>query len=406
MKNIFQKIFGNFPAKIISVLMAAAIWIYVGSGQAQIGNFPGKIPLEVKNTPQGLVAVLEVESVLLKLVAAANIWQQLGPNSFAATISLADLNEGTYEIPVQVISYITGVQIVEVTPSKVLVHLEKMTEKEVPVILQVAGKPADGYVVGDWQMKPERVKVKGASSVVAKILEGVAKVTLAGEKETLKRIVPVVALDSSGNQIKNLTFNPQELEAEIPLVQASSAKTVGIKVNTIGQPKEGFWVSRIETDPSLVAVTASAELIGKISFVETKEININGLDKTQEFTTSFKLSPGVIILDNVSKVTVKIAVSPISSARLFDVGFSWQNLTAGLKVASAEPSKATLVLSGSTFDLSKIKAKDIAINIDLSGLSLSGTYSVDISRSSILLPTGISFSSVVPSAVNIRLDTR
>jgi len=75
-----------------------------------------------------------------------------------------------------------------------------------------------------------------------------------------------------------------------------------------------------------------------------------------------------------------------------------------LKVASVDPEVVTLVLTGSTYDLSQVAVKDIAINVDLGSFSQAGVHSVDISRSNISLPNGISFSSVVPSAINVRLE--
>ncbi|KKQ73761.1 MAG: YbbR family protein [Berkelbacteria bacterium GW2011_GWB1_38_5] len=381
--NIFQKFFQNFPAKISSVLIAVLIWIYVGSGLAQIDTFPGKIPIDFKNSPQGLIAVSDVESVSVKIVAASALWKNLNADSFSAIIDLSGFTEGTYELPVKLNSNVSDVQIVEVSPAKVLVRLEKITEKEVPVVLQVEGKAATGFVVGDWKLKPDRVKVSGASSELGKILEATAKITLAGEKDNLQRILKVVALDSAGNEIRNLSFSPSEVEAQVPLVQASSAKTVGIKVITSGQP---------------------ADLINQISFIETKEINITGLSETKEFTTILKPAVGVTVLDNVPLVKAKIVVSPIASTRQFQVGFNWKNLNSSLKVASVDPEVVTLVLTGSTYDLSQVAVKDIAINVDLGSFSQAGVHSVDISRSNISLPNGISFSSVVPSAINVRLE--
>lgn len=406
MKQFLKKIFQNFGAKIASVLIAIAIWIYVGSGLAQIGTFPGKIPLDFKNTPQGLVAVSDVSGVSVKIVAAANLWKSLTADSFSAAIDLSGYTEGTYELPVKVAANNTDIQVVEINPQKAIVRLEKITEKEVPVILQIEGKAADGFVVGDWKIKPDRVKVSGASSEVAEILEGVAKVTLAGEKDNLQRIVKVMALDSSGNEIRNLKFTPTEVEVQVPLVKASSAKTVGIKVIITGQPAEGFWISQIETEPPAVAVTASASLIGEINFIETKEINITGLSATKEFTTVLKPAVGVTILDNVSIVSAKIVVTPITTTRQFQVGFNWQNLNSNLKVASVEPAMVTLVLVGSTYDLSRLTTQNIAINIDLGVFFEPGVYSVDITRSNIVAPAGISFSSVVPSAINVGLENR
>lgn len=405
MKRTFEIIFGNFFAKIVCLLLAMGIWLYVGTGQAKIDTFPGRIPLDFVNVQDGLVATSEVENVSIKIVADGTIWQSLGSGSFTATVDLANLNEGTYELPVKVTSQ-AAVQIVEINPQKVLVRLEKMTKKEVPVNLVVEGKPAQGLVVGDWKIKPDRVEVAGASSVIAKIFEATAKLNLNGENSTVQKMVKLVALDANGNEIRNLVFQPFEVEVDVPLVQASSAKTVGIKVVTTGQPAAGFWVSKIESTPAAVAVTASSSLISQISFIETKEIDINGLSADWQYETTLKPTPGVVILDNVNLVKVKISVSLVNSTRQVSTGFNFQNLSSNLKVTSVDPQKVTVVVTGSAADLAKLDAGEVRINLDLGRFVSPGTYSLDITRSNIDLPSGIGFSSVVPSALNVQLGNR
>lgn len=400
----FRFIFGNFTAKIISLLIAVGIWVYVGSGFAQIGNFPGNISIDFLNVPQDLVAVSDSSSVSVKIVAAANIWRNLNDDSFSATVDLYNLNQGTYELPVQVSSRNPDVQIVEVNPKKIIVRLEKISSKEIPVVLQVEGKPASGLAVGDWKLSPARVQISGASSVLEKIMQATAKISLNGEKDSLQRMVKPLALDSSGNEIKNIQFSPSEIEAEIPLVQASSAKTVGVKVATTGQVTDGFWISGFETQPSSVAITASASLINDISFVETQKVNVTGLSNVKEFITTLNPAAGVTVLDNISQVKVRVLVSPINSTRQFEAGFYWKNLNPNLKVVSATPDKASLIVTGSTQDLSRITSKDVIINVDLGSFYGPGTYTVDILRSNVVLPSGISFSSIVPSAITVRLE--
>lgn len=403
---MIKRIFRNWTAKIVCLFLAAGLWVYVGTGQASIGNFPGRIPLEINNVPQGLVAVTDIDNVSLKIVAAANIWKNLGAGSFSASIDLTGLGEGTYEMPVNVLSNVREAQIVEINPAKVLIRLEKIAKKEVPVTLLVEGKAADSYVVGNWKIQPDRVQVSGASSVVAKILEATVKITLSGEKETINKVIRVSSLDANGQEIKNLEFSPAEVLIEVPLVQASSAKTVGIKVVTTGQPAQGYWISKIESEPSSVTITASATLINQISFLETKEVDLSGLSRDKETTTTLKPNPGVNVLDTVDKIKVKISLSQTPSSKQVQAGFSWQGLSDSLKVIGVEPTTVTVVVTGSTTDLALLKPGDVVVNVDLSSIQVAGTYSLDISRADISTPSGISFSSVVPSAINVRVDSR
>ena len=112
MKKIIKAIFRNFPVKIICLLIAAGLWIYVGMGQAQSGTFPGRLPIEFRHAPSGLVAISDIDSVSIKIVASANLWKTLGTSSFSAVVDLTGLSEGIFEVPIDVTTDISEVQII------------------------------------------------------------------------------------------------------------------------------------------------------------------------------------------------------------------------------------------------------------------------------------------------------
>lgn len=406
MKKLFNIIFKNWFAKIICVLLAGVLWIYVGIGQTKNTDFPGGVPLQLRNVPAGLVAVTDVDKVSIRVVAESNVFQQLSAESFSAYLDLSGLSAGTYDAKVTAMAHVANVSVVEINPSKVAVRLETKAEKEVSVNCLIDGTAGEGLAPGLCEPTPAKVKVSGAKSVVNGLNEATARINLQGETADFKKTVKLVGLDANDKEIKSITFSPEEILVTVPIVKAATIKTIGIKVNTTGLPAEGFWISKIETNPATVTVTAGESIINQVNFIETNPVDVSNLNKNKKIEVTLKPSSGVVLIDKIEKIVVSLTVSKNQSTREIEAGFSWQNLSSNLKVTLAEPSSVKVVVTGPSDQLSNLTAGDISVIVDLSGLDVPGTHSVDISRASIAGPTGISVSSIVPSAINIRVDTK
>jgi YbbR domain-containing protein len=406
MKKITDFFFKNFQAKVVCVLLALVLWVYVGTGLTKTAEFPGQIPLDIKNVPQGLVAVTDTDTITVKVVADSSIFQKLSNDSFKAYLDLTGYKAGTYQIKPTVTVSQANVAIVETNPAQITISLEPSIQKDVPVAVQVDGKAGDGLVAGQTTADPNHVTVAGAKSVIESMQTATAKITLNGETSDFKKMTKLVSLDAKGKDIKNLTFTPAEVIVNVPIVKASNVKTVGIKVNTTGNPANGYWISQITTEPMTVTVTASEATVTQLTYIGTAPVSINDLNKNTTINTTLAPPAGVSVLDKIEQVKVTITVSKNQATKQIDTGFKWQGLASNLKVTSVDPSSVKVVVTGPQDVLSGLSSDDISIVVDLSGNNAPGTYSVDISRSSISGPTGVSVSSVVPSAINVRLDTK
>lgn len=405
MTKILDIIFRNWQAKIISVFLALSLWLYVGIGQTRNDFFPGGLPLQIKNVPEGFVAITDVDRVKVRVVASPDLWKKLSADSFSAYLDLGGLQPGVNEVKVTVISSVGDIQVVETDPAKVLVRIESRIEKEVPVNVLIDGKAGEGLVAGDWKVEPNKVKVNGAKSIVDSLLEATAKISLDGQTADFKKSAKLEGLDSQGKTISNLEFTPKEAIVSVPIIKASNVKTVGIKANIQGTLADGFWISKIEVTPQTVTIAAAEAQIGKINYVLTNAIDISNVNKSTFFEVPLKPDAGISILDSVDKVKVELFITKSQSTKEIETGFKWQG--SNLNVVSVEPTTVKVVVSGPSDKLATLTASDISLIIDLSSTKdIPGTYSIDISRSNISGPSGISVSSIVPSAISVRVDTK
>lgn len=64
-----------------------------------------------------------------------------------------------------------GVKVLSINPSGVLVKLETVKRREVPVRLELRGSPADGFKITKTELSPEFVRVKGPETRVDQLAE-------------------------------------------------------------------------------------------------------------------------------------------------------------------------------------------------------------------------------------------
>ena len=157
----------NFGTECISVIIAIVLWVVVlGSRNVEVTK---DIPLEVI-TPTELVASNDIpDHVSFRLS---------GPKAFLRAIldrredpirvNLSGSKPGlvTYRFFSDNIRVPIGVKILGINPTAIVIKLEPIKHKEVPVKVEVQGAPPEGYRLTHIQVVPETVKIKGAESKV------------------------------------------------------------------------------------------------------------------------------------------------------------------------------------------------------------------------------------------------
>jgi len=403
---MLKLITNNFWAKVLCIVLALGFWVYVAASASKVANFPGGVSIELRNVPTGLAAIADVDKVDVKVSADRTVWKNLSANSFSASVDLANLTQGTHELEINVVSNVQDVQIVEKSPEKILVRLEPIATKKVPVVNKIEGTAGEGLVPGDVQTDPSEVEISGPQSILNKIFEATAELKLNGETEEITKVVKLIALDSQGEVIKYVSFKPADVKVVVPIVKAGTAKTVGVKVSLKGSPNGQYWVKEVKATPTEVGVTGSAGILKTVNYISTEDINIDGIDSNKTVYANLSLPSGVSLVDNIARVKIDITLDKISSQKEVTPGFNWLNLASSLKIDSLTPSSLKVVATGSVDLLAGLNSDNVRVNIDLGSYSASGTYNVDIIRDWITTPNGVAVSSFMPSSVSVRLTNK
>ena len=225
MKEILNKIFSikNLHLKLISLLLATGIWLLIAGEQKSIAFYT--IPLEVRNLPEDF-AILgnPTEKVTLRVRASEAVINSVRQGDIGAFIDLSDSRPGEQFLPVEEenIRLPFGMELVEATPSRLLLNLDRITEKMVDVRPTLEGEPAEGFRAEKVVLQPEKARVKGGESVLADVeFLRTETIKIGGISENMEASAKVIA-----EEPKIELIGPAKIQVTIEIAEITKKKTL------------------------------------------------------------------------------------------------------------------------------------------------------------------------------------
>jgi YbbR domain-containing protein len=399
LKNIFLR---DWHGKVGALIEAIILWVIITASQSSNITFPGQIDVDFKNLKDGLAVISDSDAVQIKINLQNTNLNQITEDNFSASVDLSGLGVGTYVKTVDIISKNPNVKISSVSPSNLTVRIEKKLDKTVPVRARFDGSAADSYGASDTEITPSETTVSGPESIVKDVNEAVAPIHLSGESVDFSKTAQLFVYTASGDEIKNITLSPNEVDVQVGIVRVGDTKTVGIKVNLTGNLAVGYWISSISTDPEVVNIGGSASQIAATKYVATEPIDITNLNSTKTFSAKPDLPSGLTLETKTVSIKVTLNVERSDSVKEIAVAPNFTNLGGGLAVSSVSPVKTLVVLSGSPEILNQVGESNIDLSIDLSAYDV-GTHNITLSKENLKFPSNLTFLSFNPSELSISI---
>lgn len=190
---MFAKLMENWLLKLLSLSFALVLWFFVmGEQKLELGY---AVPLELKNTPQGLMVSSEVPSLVdVRISGPRTLLMNLSPSDISISVDLKDLQPGltSFKRLEERLNIPSALKVTRLSPSFVDVKLERIRSKSVPVMPVLSGQPAENFVVKSVRATPDRVDVEGAESELKDVTEvSTEPVDVEGVKESFTLMVPI-----------------------------------------------------------------------------------------------------------------------------------------------------------------------------------------------------------------------
>jgi YbbR domain-containing protein len=191
------RLFRNLALKIVSVVLAALLWLVVAG--EQVVERALRIPLEFTNIPAQLELVGEPPTAVdVRVRGSSSALSRLSAGDLAAVIDVRTPRPGQrlYHLTGSDVRAPFGVDVVQVTPSSIAVVFEQSSAKTVPVMPVLEGQPAEGYMVDKITAEPARVEIVGPASALERLDSAVTEaVSVEGATTTVVDSVTVGPAD-------------------------------------------------------------------------------------------------------------------------------------------------------------------------------------------------------------------
>jgi YbbR domain-containing protein len=403
---LLRRLWANFGTFLLAFALAFAVWIsaVVAADPNEERPFPRAVPLEIRNQDPSLIVFGEIPSqVNLRVSAPVSLWDRLVSDTGAmkAYIDLRDLGVGEHIVSVEVESSLRPVRTVQVTPQEITITLEERASRVLPVTAILVGEPVLGFRTDTLSVAPDEVTVSGPRDLVADVAQVRAQLNIENIRESVSAQIELNAIDEEGNVLEGLTISPSSVSVHQAIVQEGGYREVAVKVETFGLPAEGYRVTSISVSPPIVTLFSNdPELVAQLpGFVSTVALDLSGAEEDIAARLALNLQQGVSVQGDQQSVEVVVGIAPIESSKQISVEIEVVGLGPGLE-ASISPDSVNVILSGPLSVLTSLRAGDVRMIVDLTGLS-PGTHLLEPIPE--ILPEDVRALSISPSSVEVTI---
>ena len=310
-------LFHNLVIKLLAIVGAVLVWLLIINIDDPYKTKLFVVRVETINedalrSVNKVYEVIEGSTATVSVGGKRSVIDKLQSDDIRATADLSELSSvNAVAIKVALKRFIS--YDIDLECSQVLkVSLEDMESKQVKVMVQTEGTPAEGYSVGV-------VEVTGGSSVIDRVNTVRVSINVNGASQDFSKRVEPVAYDTRGNRIKSstLTFSDSTIRVRAKLLQK---KKIPVKVQVSGEPAAGYELVSADCLPEEIEIAGQEKILEKISEVVIP-VDITGFTTTsagleQELPVGDYLDEDVDIPEEYQKVSVKMTLEKVQQREL------------------------------------------------------------------------------------------
>jgi YbbR domain-containing protein len=224
----------NWILKLLSLVFALVLWFFVmGERRQEIGF---SVPLKLENIPQDLMLANEVPNLVdVRISGPRTLLMNLSPQDVSISVDLKDLKPGltSFKRLDEKLNIPSALKVTRLSPSFVDVKLERIKEKQVPVVPSIEGTPAEGYRVEETTLKPSKTIVTGAEGELKDIREvATDSINVTDVTESFSLMVPI---NYQGKYTRLKQQEAVEVQVTIAAVPPPAAQKSGKASSKVGK---------------------------------------------------------------------------------------------------------------------------------------------------------------------------
>ncbi|MDY2636824.1 MAG: CdaR family protein [Phascolarctobacterium sp.] len=294
----------NLLARVICLLVACGLWVYVMTDQNPIVERNVEVRLQQMNLPSNMMVFNAPNKVMVKVRGTRTKVSDNLENRITASLNLKSVTEGQQTVPVKV-SFASG-DVVQVVPSEVSVYVDTVSEKKVPVITRIVGAVSNDLTIGHSTITPAQVTLRGATHRIDKVNKVVAPIDVTDHSGDFQAESELVAVSDDGYDIPNMKIIPERVMVHATMVSQMLSVDIPVKLVVSGELPKGVTVTKTEILPEKVRITAPPSLLKELKAINTKPVDVSKLAGSTAVAAELDLPEKV--LPEVRTVQIRLSV--------------------------------------------------------------------------------------------------
>ncbi len=373
---------------VLSLLLAIVFWLYVDDvlGNTITREFK-EVPIEFigeeDTLPNRGLMLVDDEDITMDISVSGprTIISNLRRSDIRPQVDLTSINAaGTYP---RTYTFATSDNIsradisIQGSRSTVTVQVVPMYSKQVPVVVNVVGEVAEGYIYMTDRLvaEPTAITLSGKEEDVEQVESIHITVDLTNANGTVQQDFSYEMLDGQGNAVQNehIRVSDKRVSVTAP-VYVIKELPLAVKFKQAAGSMEAnvrWWL-----EDESITVAGEAANLETITEIPMGEVDLTTILSDVDRPMEIPIPAGCVNLSGITTTTLGIRFRGLET-RAFSVSdISPIGLSSGQRF-SLITNSVDVLLRGPAAELEKVAAEDIRVVVDLTQFASNGTYTVD-----------------------------
>lgn len=168
-----KRLFRDFWWKVLSVLIAFMLWFALVGDQERATTLAA--PVEMKGIPPDLEISSDApEKVTLEVQGPSSKVREVSESRVGVILDLSEVlqpGQRTFTVDTSNVFLPPGVRLNRAIPAQIRIRFERRLRKDVPIRINYAAMPPEGYRVISEVVTPEMIRVEGPETRIRRVVE-------------------------------------------------------------------------------------------------------------------------------------------------------------------------------------------------------------------------------------------
>ena len=308
MTRILNELRRNMLQKIIALVAAFLMWIFVMEDQDPSIDGSYNVPLTMSNAPYEFIALCDEKTVTLNMRAPRSYFVRYDANAFRVYANLDGMEEGTHRIIPQVVMP-QGFELLETTPDAVNVTLDPLIERQIEIELKTTGTVAQDAAIKSVSKSMDIVTLVGPKSFVEQVYKVYGTVNLSSNSSSFEMQIPMNAVDDEGNAVPRVHVVPSVITVSVDIESGLRRKIVPVIANLT--TTDGWELTNVTVEPAQIEISGVESVINPIVTLRTVPFTVQTGQRVFKGTLKLNVPEGVTIPSDEVTVTASVIRKPV-----------------------------------------------------------------------------------------------